>query len=63
VGRVNGIAGAGDSGMGMIAMLLTGMVVDRFSYFPVLVAAGIFPLLALASIFFVVRRIEPVPLP
>jgi MFS transporter, ACS family, aldohexuronate transporter len=63
VGRVNGIAGAGDSGMGMITMLLTGIVVDRFSYFPVLVAAGILPLLALASIFFIVRRIEPVQLP
>ncbi|MBI3281863.1 MAG: MFS transporter [Acidobacteria bacterium] len=62
VGRVNGIAGAGDSGMGMVTMLATGIVVDRFSYLPVFAAAGILPLLALASIFLVVRRIEPVKL-
>ena len=62
VGRVNGIAGAGDSAAGMITMLLTGMVVDRMSYGPVFVAAGILPLLALASVFLVVRRIEPVTL-
>jgi hypothetical protein len=48
---VNGIAGAGDSASGMVTMLLTGIVVDHFSYLPVLVAPGILPLL---------RRIEPV---
>ncbi len=61
VGRVNGIAGAGDSGAGMISMIVTGMVVDRFSYFPILIAAGILPMLSLASLFLVVRKIEPVP--
>ena len=60
VGRVNGIAGAGDSGAGVVTMLLTGIVVDRWSYFPVLIAAGVLPLLALASVLLVVRRIEPV---
>lgn len=59
VGRVNGIAGAGDSGMGMVAMLLTGIAVDHFSYTPVLIMAGILPIFSLASILFVIRRIEP----
>ncbi len=59
VGRVNGIAGAGDSGAGMLTMLATGVIVDRFSYSPVLIAAGIMPLLAIASLFLVVKRIEP----
>lgn len=61
VGRVNGIVGAGDSASGMISMLLTGVVVDHYSYFPILIAAGILPLLSIASIFLVVRKIEPVP--
>ncbi|HWB83793.1 MAG TPA: MFS transporter [Bryobacteraceae bacterium] len=62
VGRVNGIAGAGDSGAGVVTMLLTGIVVDRWSYFPVLIAAGVLPILALASIFIFVRKFELVPL-
>lgn len=62
VGRVNGIAGAGDSGAGVVTMLLTGIVVDRWSYLPVLIAAGVLPLLALAAFLAVVRKIEPVSL-
>jgi len=62
VGRVNGIAGAGDSGAGVVTMLLTGIVVDRWSYFPVLIAAGVLPLLSLASMFIFVRKFEPVTL-
>jgi ACS family hexuronate transporter-like MFS transporter len=62
VGRINGIAGAGDSAAGVVTMLLTGMVIDRWSYLPVFIAAGVLPLLALASILLVVREIEPVSL-
>ena len=62
VGRVNGFAGAGDSLAGMITMLLTGIVVDRWSYMPVLIAAGVLPILALASFLIVVQKIEPVSL-
>ena len=39
-------------------MLLTGVIVDRYSYTPVFLGAGILPLLAMASVFFVMRRIE-----
>lgn len=60
VGTVNGVGGLADSGMGLITMLLTGIVVDRFSYSPVLVAAGVLPALAVLSVFLVIRRIERV---
>jgi ACS family hexuronate transporter-like MFS transporter len=62
VGRINGIAGAGDSAAGVVTMLLTGIVIDRWSYLPVFIAAGVLPLLALASVLLVVREIEPVSL-
>jgi len=58
-GRVNGIAGFGDSTSTLVAMLLTGVIVDRYSYTPVFLGAGILPLLAMASVFFIMRRIEP----
>jgi ACS family hexuronate transporter-like MFS transporter len=58
-GRVNGIAGFGDSSSTLLAMLLTGAIVDRYSYTPVFIGAGVLPLLAMASVFFVMRRIEP----
>jgi len=54
---VNGIGGVADSGMGMITMLLTGIVIDHFSYFPVLIAAGILPVLSVLCIFFAIGRI------
>jgi MFS transporter, ACS family, hexuronate transporter len=57
VATVNGIGGVADSGMGMITMLLTGIVIDHFSYFPVFVAAGILPILSVLSIFLVIKRI------
>lgn len=60
VASVSGIGGLADSGMVMITMLLTGIIVDHFSYYPVLLAAGIFPVLAVLSLYGVVRRIAPV---
>jgi sugar phosphate permease len=61
-GRVNGLAGFGDSGATLIAVLATGVIVDHYSYTPVFFAAGTLPLLAMASVFFVLRRIEPEPI-
>jgi ACS family hexuronate transporter-like MFS transporter len=58
-GRVNGLAGFGDSLSTLLGTLLTGIVVERFSYTPVFVAAGCLPLLAMVSVFFVLGRIEP----
>ena len=57
-GRVNGIAGFGDSSSVLIAQLAIGFLVDRYSFTPVFIGAGIFPLLALASVWVVLGRIE-----
>lgn len=61
-GRVNGLAGFGDSGAALAAVLATGVIVDHYSYTPVFIAAGTLPLLAMASVYFVLRRIEPEPI-
>lgn len=58
VATVNGLGGIADSGVGMVAMLLTGIVIDHFSYMPVLIAAGILPAIAVLSVVLVIRRIE-----
>jgi ACS family hexuronate transporter-like MFS transporter len=58
-GRVNGIAGFGDNGAVTFAILYTGIMIDRYGWSQVFVAAGILPLLAMASLFLVLRRIEP----
>jgi ACS family hexuronate transporter-like MFS transporter len=57
-GRVNGLAGFGDSTSVLLAQLAIGVLVDRYSFTPVFVGAGIFPLLALASVLFVLGKIE-----
>ncbi len=61
--RVSAVTGVGDGAMSMIMMLATGVVVDRFSYLPVFVAAGLFPLLSLTSLLVLVGRIQPVAPP
>jgi ACS family hexuronate transporter-like MFS transporter len=60
--RIAGITGAGEGTMNIALTLATGVVVDRFSYVPVFAAAGLMPLLALAALFLLIRRIEPVAL-
>jgi ACS family hexuronate transporter-like MFS transporter len=55
VGRVNGIAGFGDSASVLVAQLVIGVLVDRYSFTPVFIGAGIFPLLALGSVLLVVK--------
>ena len=58
--RVAGITGVGEGVMNMILTLATGIVVDRFSYLPVFIAAGVLPALGVLCLFALVRRIEPV---
>lgn len=58
-GRVNGIAGLGDNGAALLAVLYTGMIVDKYGWTPVFVGAGALPFLAMASVFLVLRKIEP----
>jgi ACS family hexuronate transporter-like MFS transporter len=57
--RVSGLTGVGDNVMSMLAMLLTGMVVDRFSYTPVFVAAAIMPAIGLTAFYGLVRVVRP----
>ncbi|NUR56588.1 MAG: MFS transporter [Acidobacteria bacterium] len=58
-GRVNGIAGFGDNGAALLAVLYTGVVVDLYGWTPVFIGAGMLPFLAMLSVFFVLGRIEP----
>jgi ACS family hexuronate transporter-like MFS transporter len=58
-GRVNGIAGLFDNGAALLAVLYTGVVVDKFGWTPVFLGAGALPFLAMISVFFVLGRIEP----
>ncbi len=58
-GRVNGIAGLGDNGATMLAVLYTGIIVDEYGWKPVFFGVGLLPFLAMASLFLVLRRIEP----
>lgn len=60
LGRITSLTGIGDGVMSMIVMLLTGIVVDHFSYVPVFIAAGLLPFLALTAFFVLVRRVRPV---
>lgn len=50
VASVSGISGTGAALGGMIFTLLVGFVIDRFSYVPVFVAAGLMPLIAASFI-------------
>jgi ACS family hexuronate transporter-like MFS transporter len=58
-GRVNGIAGFGDNGAALLAVLYTGVIVDRYGWTPVFFGAGTMPFLAMASLFLILRKIEP----
>jgi ACS family hexuronate transporter-like MFS transporter len=60
--RVSSLTGVGDGAMSMCMMCLTGVIVDRFSYLPIFMGAGLFPMLSLASLLILVGRIRPIPL-
>jgi ACS family hexuronate transporter-like MFS transporter len=58
VASVTGIAGTGAALGGMMFTLATGAAVDRFSYAPVFIAAGLMPVAAAAVAAWGVRRAE-----
>jgi MFS transporter, ACS family, hexuronate transporter len=58
-GRVNGIAGLGDNGAALLAVLYTGVIVDKYGWTPVFLGAGLLPFMAMLSLFLVLRKIEP----
>jgi len=55
VASVSGLSGTGAAAGWMIFTLITGYVVDRFSYLPVFTAAGLMPLASFALIAWGVR--------
>lgn len=56
VGRVTGFAGIGNGIGGMIYMLATGIVIDRFSYLPIFALSTIMPPAAYVVLLCLVRR-------
>ncbi len=60
--RITSLTGIGDGIMSMATMLLTGIMVDRFSYSPVFLAVGALPFFALGAFFLLVRRVPDAPI-
>jgi MFS transporter, ACS family, hexuronate transporter len=56
VARVTGFTGIGNGVGGMLYMLATGILIDRFSYLPVFALSTIMPLAALVCLFCLVKR-------
>lgn len=60
--RVTGLSGVGEGVMNMVLTLLTGAIVDRFSFTPVFAGAGLLPLGSITALFLLVGKIERVRL-
>jgi ACS family hexuronate transporter-like MFS transporter len=60
VASVYGIAGTAAGIGGMIFTLLTGVVVDRFSYLPIFIAAGILPIIAALVVVALIGEVEQI---
>jgi ACS family hexuronate transporter-like MFS transporter len=56
---VTGLTGLCEGVFNMFFTLMTGRIVDAFSFVPVFAAAGLLPALAAMVLFVVVRRVEP----
>jgi ACS family hexuronate transporter-like MFS transporter len=59
VATVSGMSGTGAALGGMMFMLITGVVVDHFSYVPIFLAAGLMPLMAATVILLGIDRQRP----
>jgi ACS family hexuronate transporter-like MFS transporter len=59
VGRVTGLTGIAGGLSGLLFPLLTGLLIDHFSYAPVFFLAAILPLTGVVLLQTIVRRIEP----
>lgn len=62
VGRVTALTGIAGGVSGMLFPLLTGYLVDKVSYTPVLTLAAIMPALGVAALFVTARTLAPVEL-
>jgi len=62
VGRMTGLSGTGSAMGGILFTILTGWLVDHFSYAPVFYLAGALPLLGFVLLHYIMGVIEPVKL-
>jgi ACS family hexuronate transporter-like MFS transporter len=62
VGSIWGLASMGSGFGGMVFALLTGVVIDRFSYLPVFVGFGLMPLICTGILWTLLGPISPLPL-
>jgi ACS family hexuronate transporter-like MFS transporter len=63
VASIWGLAGMGSGFGGMVFVLVTGWLVDRYSYAPVFIGFGSIPMIALLIVWFVLGPLQPVFLP
>ena len=63
VASIWGLAGMGSGFGGMVFVLVTGWLVDRYSYAPVFVGFGSIPMIALLIVWFVVGPLRPAFVP
>jgi len=61
VGSIWGLASMGSGFGGMVFALLTGVVIDRFSYLPVFVGFGLMPLICTGILWTLLGPISPLP--
>src|SRR5262249_6248707 len=61
LGSIWGLASMGSGIGGMLFQWLSGRMVDRFGYYPVFIAYGIMPLIAVAIILFLIGPLLPNP--
>ena len=62
VGRVTALTGVAGGLSGMLFPLLTGLLVDRFSYLPVFSLAAVMPAAGVAALFLLAPGLKPVKL-
>lgn len=62
VGSVYGITGSAASAAGMLFTLITGYVIDRWSYVPIFVATGILPIIGTAFVVLLMGKVKPIAL-
>jgi len=58
VGQVTGLTGIADNLMSVTLMLTTGMVLDRFSYFPVFMGAAMLPVLQICCVIWLLGPVQ-----
>jgi len=63
VASVSGLSGTGAALGGMLFTLIIGAVVDRFSYLPIFIAAGILPLVAAGFVLLAVKPLAAETMP